>query len=80
MRHRSLLLVLLAALFVPFEGASRRLAADDSPRRPATTSGPRCRRQFLDAFVLDAAGVRPVSNHRAKKRLGLADVQEFPVP
>ena len=37
-------------------------------------------RQFLDAFVLDAKGVRPTSNHRAKKRLGLSDVQEFPVP
>jgi hypothetical protein len=37
-------------------------------------------RQFLDAFVLDSGGVRPVANHRAKKRLGLSDVQEFPVP
>jgi hypothetical protein len=35
-------------------------------------------RQFLDAFILDANGVKPTSNHQAKQQLGLSDVQEFP--
>ena len=34
--------------------------------------------QFLDAFILDANGVKPTSNHQAKQQLGLSDVQEFP--
>ena len=36
--------------------------------------------QFLDAFILDKKGMKAVTNHRAKERLGLSDVQEFPNP
>jgi hypothetical protein len=32
--------------------------------------------QYLDAFILDANGVTPTSNHQAKRRLGLSDVPD----
>jgi hypothetical protein len=34
-------------------------------------------RQYMDAFLIDAASVRPVPNHAIKRRLGFADVQTF---
>lgn len=33
--------------------------------------------QYMDAFRLDASGVRPVPNHAIKHRLGFSDVQQF---
>ena len=62
-----------SGLDVPFQPSAAFLSLLASQPTTMLTPG-----QFLDAFVLDHDGLKGVSNHRAKQRLGLSDVQEFP--
>jgi hypothetical protein len=66
-------------LFNPFEPGLPFPYSDPALESMVVAEGIRLlpQRQYLDAFRIDAAGVRPMPNHAVKRRLGFADVQTF---